>query len=397
MTNHSGFSFDEEIERRKVPALKVHPLVIGPDGEDLFAASVADMDFKAPDCVLEALQDRLENGVFGYEDVPDALLSAITEWQQRRHGWTVEQGYVLLAPNILNVLAMAASLFTDEGDGVIVQPPVFYDFFDILQENERDIISNPLVLENGRYAMDFDDLERKASDSRAKMIFLYNPHNPVGRVWTSEELRTLGGICERHGVLVVSDEMHSNLVFKGHKFAPFASLGSTFAANSITCLSPAKTFNIAACCSGFAVIPDDERRNAFQGENSRLTVNKNNAFANVAMVAAYTKGESWLDAVLDYVQGNLDLTRDRLAHIPGIELIEPEGTHQLWLDFRQLGLKPDELMSFLRDKARWVASRGHKFGENGAGFARLSIACPRAKLARALDHLAGAMSEFDAA
>lgn len=166
---------------------------------------------------------------------------------------------------------------------------------------------------------------------------------------------------------------------------------------SITCLSPAKTFNIAACCSGFAVISDDERRNAFQAENSRLTVNKNNAFANVAMVAAYTKGEPWLDAVLDYVQGNLELTRDRLARIPGIELIEPEGTHQLWLDFRQLGLKPDEQVSFLRNKARWVASRGQKFGENGAGFARISIACPRAKLARALDHLASAMSGFDSA
>ena len=192
----AGFSFDEIIERRKVPALKVHPLVIGPDGEDLFAASVADMDFKAPDCVLEALQERLEHGVFGYEDVPDALLPAITEWQRRRHGWDVQQGYVLRAPNILSVLAMAASLFTGKGDGVIVQPPVFYDFFDVLQENERAIISNPLVLENGRYTMDFDDLERKASDSRTKMIFLCNPHNPVGRNWTSDELRTLGGICE---------------------------------------------------------------------------------------------------------------------------------------------------------------------------------------------------------
>ena len=386
----SGFSFDEEIDRREAPALKVHPAVVGSDGEDLFAASVADMDFGAPDCVLEALQERLEHGVFGYEAVPDALLPAIAEWQQRRHGWTVEEAHILRVPNILNALAIAASLFTDEGDGVVLQPPVFYDFFDILEKNRRDIICNPLVLENGRYTVDFDDLERKTSDPQVKMIFLCNPHNPVGRVWTSDELRTFGEICERHGVLVVSDEMHGDLVFEGHGFAPFASLGPSYAANCITFLSPAKTFNIAACCSGFAIIADVGRRRAFQAENSRLTVNKNNAFASVAMVAAYTKGEPWLGAVLDYVQGNLDLARDRLANIPGVELIEPEGTHQLWLDFRQLGLAPDDLMSFLRNEAGWVASRGDRYGRNGAGFVRLSIACPRAKLNRALERLAGA-------
>ena len=384
--------FDEEIDRRQVPALKVHPMVVGPDGEGLFAASVADMDFKAPDCVLQALQERLEHGVFGYEAFPDTLLTAVAEWQRWRHGWAVDQDHVLRSPNVLNALALAAALFTNDGDGVIVQPPVFYDFFDILQENHRAIISNPLVLEDGRYSMDFDDLEQKASDPKAKMIYLCNPHNPVGRVWTEDELRTLGEICERQNVLVVSDEMHGDLTFKGHKYTPFASLGSSLAVNSITCISPAKTFNIAACCSAFTIIPDEERRKAFQVENSRLTVNKNNAFANVAMVAAYTKGEPWLDAVLDYVQGNLDLARDRLGCIPGVELIEPEGTHQLWLDFRQLNLEPDDLMSFLRDDARWAVSRGHKFGKEGAGFVRVSIACSCARFEKALTQLLEAIS-----
>ena len=390
--DRNTFSFDEDINRRDVPALKVHPVVLGEDGEKLFAAGVADMDFRAPPAVLDALQSRLDHGVFGYETVPDGLLPALTRWLRRHHGWQVDAKHVLRAPNILNALAIAASLFTDEGDGVIVQPPVFFDFFDILRENHRNIITNPLVLEDGRYVMDFADLERKASDRRAKMIYLCNPHNPVARVWTEDELRTLGDICDRHGVLVVSDEMHGDLVFSGHKFTPFASLGPDYAANCITCLSPAKTFNIASCCSAFTVITDNEKRKAFQVENSRLTVNKNNAFANVAMEAAFTHGEPWLQAVLAYLQGNVDVVRSRLKDISAVELVEPEGTFLLWVDFRELGLEPDQLTAFLRQKAGWAVTRGHAFGEQGAGFARLNIGCTRAKLEAGLNQLADAMA-----
>jgi len=295
------FSLDEEINRRLVPALKVHPMVLGDDGSDLFAGGVADMDFKAPPAVLNALQKRLDHGVFGYEAVPDRLMSALTKWLSERHNWQVAQEHILRAPNILNALAIAASVFTDEGDGIIVQPPVFFDFFDILRENHRILISNPLILENGRYYMDFEDLERQASDPRTKMLYLCNPHNPVGRVWTADELRKLGDICKRHNVLVVADEIHGDISFSGHKYVPFASLGDDYASNSITCLSPAKSFNIASCCSAFTVIADDDRRLAFQAENSRLTVNKNNAFASAAMEAAYRDGGPWLDDVLSYL------------------------------------------------------------------------------------------------
>ena len=379
--------FDEAVDRRRVPALKFHPMVLGPDGGDLFAAGVADMDFKAPPAVLAALQRRLDHGVFGYEAVPDGLLPALTGWLEARHGWRVDESHILRAPNVLNALAMALCLFTEEGDGVIVQPPVFFDFFDILRENKRRQVSNPLRLQDGRYEMDFDDLEEKAADPRAKMIFLCNPHNPVGRFWTADELRRLGDICARHGILVVADEMHGDLAFDGHSYTPFASLRPDHAANCITCLSPAKTFNIAACCSAFTVIADDARRQAFQAENSRLTVNKNNAFANVAMESAFTDGGPWLDAVLAYLQDNAALVRRRLEKLPAVDLIEPEGTFLLWLDFRKLGLAPDALTAFLREKAKWAVTRGQAFGAEGAGFARLNIACPRAKLAVALDRL----------
>ncbi len=386
---------DEEIDRRLVPALKVHPNVIGMDETPRFAAGVADMDFKAPPAVLEAMSNRLDHGVFGYETVPDGLLRALTQWLRKRHGWSVDESHVLRAPNILNALAIAASLFTPEGDGVIVQPPVFFDFFDILGENNRAMVSNPLILNRGRYQMDFEDLELKASDPRVKMIYLCNHQNPVARVWGRDELQRLGDICNRYGVLVVSDEMHGDLAFSGHTYVPFTSLGAEFAANCITCLSPAKTFNIASCCCAFTVISDDVNRRAFQVENSRLTVNKNNAFANVAMEAAYSDGGPWLNAVLAYLETNVDLVRHLLKTVPGVDLIEPEGTFLLWLDFRQLGFRPDDLTVFLRDEAKWAVARGHAFGKEGAGFARLNIGCTHTRLEDALHQLVKAVAQFD--
>ena len=388
----STISLDEEIDRRLVPALKVHPKVVGSDAASLFAAGVADMDFEAPPPVLEAMQRRLQHGVFGYEALPDGLLPALREWLCRRHGWEVQESHILRAPNILNALAIAASLFTQKGDGVIVQPPVFFDFFDILRENDRMLVANPLVLARDRYRMDFEDLEQKASDPRVRMIYLCNPHNPVGRVWGREELRRLGDICLRENVLVVSDEMHGDLVFPGHTYVPFASLGPEYADSCITCLSPAKSFNIASCCSAFTIISNDARREAYQAENSRLTVNKNNAFANVAMEAAYRDGEPWLSTVLDYLATNIDVVRKHLERVPGVEMVEPEGTFLLWLDFRRLGLRGDDLMEFLRAEANWAVTRGHSFGEEGDGFARLNVACTRARLVAALHQLAKAVA-----
>lgn len=385
-----GFDFDEVIDRRAVPALKHHRMVLGADGLDLFPAGVADMDFRVAPCIAEALEKRAAHGVFGYETVPDGLMPALTGWLGRRHGWIVDPAHILRSPNVLNTLAMAANLFAGPGEAIIVQPPVFFDFADVIAENGRRMVENPLILRDGRYEMDFAGLEQLASDQNTRMIFLCNPHNPVGRVWTREELTALGEICRRYDVLVVSDEIHGDITFSGHTHTPFAAVSDADALNSITCLSPAKSFNIAACCSAFAVLPDERRRKAFQAENSRLTVNKNNAFASVAMEACYAEGGPWLDAALQYIQGNLDLIRAVLDEIPNAELIEPEGTFLLWLDFRRLGLAPDDLTAFLRQKAGWAITRGVAFGPQGAGFGRLNIACPRARLATALERLMAA-------
>ncbi len=395
MTQYDPISlFDEEINRRKVPALKTHPMVVGLNSESLFAAGVADMDFKAPPAVLEAMQKRLDHGVFGYEAVSGGLIPALRNWLQEQHGWAVPKEHILTSPNILTALAMAASLFTEEGDAVIVQPPVFFDFFDVLNENHREIMQNPLIFEQGRYQMDFKDLEEKASNPKAKMIYLCNPHNPVGRVWNEEELRTLGDICDRHGVLVVSDEMHGDLVFSGHRYIPFASLGPTYAENCIACISPAKTFNIASCCASFTLIADEALRKDFQVENSRLSVNKNNPFANVAMKAAYSNGAPWLKAAISYLQGNVEMVRRAFDHIPGVELVEPDGTFLLWVDFNGLELERDGLNAFLRNKAKWAVTRGHSFGKLGNGFARVNIACTRMKLEKALTSLELAVNEL---
>lgn len=387
-----AFNFDEQIDRREVPALKQHRVVLGTDGADLFPAGVADMDFRVAPAVLAAMEKRLHHGVFGYETVPDGLVSALTGWFGARHGWAIDHAHILRAPNVLNSLAIAASLFTSQGDGIIVQPPVFFDFYDIIAENQRQMIANPLILKAGRYEMNFEELDRLAAHPRTRMLYLCNPHNPVGRVWLRDELARLAGICQRNGVLVVSDEIHADITFAGHPYTPFASLSGTDARNSVICLSPAKSFNIAACCSSFTVIADAAKRKAFQAENSRLTVNKNNAFASVAMEAAYCEGGPWLDAMLDYIQGNLDLVRERLATLPAVELIEPEGTFLLWLDFRSLGFSPDRLTTFLRDEAKWAVTRGPAFGDEGIGFARLNIACTRLRLNVAFDQLEKALT-----
>lgn len=388
-----AFDFDEVINRRDVPALKSHRMVLGEDGMDLFPGGVADMDFRAPPPVRDAMAQRLSHGVFGYETVPDGLLPALTGWMKVRHGWNIVPDHILRAPNVLNSLSMAANLFTNPGDGIIIQPPVFFDFADIITENGRRLVENPLVLSAGKYDMDFEGLETCAADPRTKMLFLCNPHNPVGRVWSKEDLARLGAICRQHGVLVVADEIHGDITFAGHAYTPFATVSEADALNSITCLSPAKSFNIAACCGAFTVVPDEGRRNDFKAENSRLTVNKNNAFASVAMEAAYRQGGPWLDAAVSYIEGNLALVHARLNEIPEVTLITPEGTFLLWLDFRAMGLTQDDLTRFLRTEAGWAITRGIAFGEAGKGFGRLNIACPRARLDQALDGLDAAISK----
>lgn len=397
--------FDKEIDRRQVPSLKYSRMVLGEtlsEADELFVAGVADMDFAIAPCIQEALQQRMIHPVLGYETAPEGLYPAVCEWMHKRHNWCIEPQYILRAPNVLNALSMAVNAFTQHGDGILVQPPVFFDFFDIIAENQRTPVLNPLLLDKkkdskGRYTMDFDHLEKVAA--QAKMMFLCNPHNPVGRVWTRQELETLTDICQRHNILIVSDEVHGDLCFPTAKtkFTPLATLCPD---DCITLSSPAKTFNIAACCSSFTIIPNPHLRQAMQAENSRLTVSKNNAFASVAMEAAYRDGEGWLDAALDYLTGNVHLLRERLkTSIPSIQLVEPEGTFLLWLDCRILPIDDSDgyaLRQWFRSEALWTINRGAAFGIQGHGFVRVNIACPRRKLAQALDRLEVAVKKLEA-
>ncbi len=393
------FDFDELVDRRKVAALKYNAesmkRIFGE--ADLFPSWVADMDFKAAPSVIAGLEARAAHGVFGYEYRPGSLTEAIVAWNRERHGWDIAGEHLLTCPSVLNAVAVLVNLFSNEGDGVIVQPPVFFDFKLIINNNGRRLVKNPLKLEDGRYRMDFVDLESRASDPANKLLILCNPHNPVGRVWSRDELERVGDICRRHDVLVIADEIHADIVFRGHRYTPFASLSDALADISFTCLSPAKSFNIAGACNASLVIANDARRTACAEFYNRFEINKNNAFANVAMEEAYRHGAPWLDGVLDYLEENVALVRDYFSrHVPAARLIEPEGTFLLWLDLRGLGLDVEALQHFLVHEARLGLNMGHWFGREGAGFARLNIACPRAALEEALGQLATAVAALSA-
>lgn len=412
--NKDIFDFDQEINRREVPSLKYSSLVLGNDGSshddknDLFVAGVADMDFAVAPCIQSAVQQRCQHAILGYETVPSGLYPAVCDWIQRQHYkqpppkdnmdpplGLPQPRHFLRAPNVLNSLAMTLQSFTQPGDGVIVQPPVFFDFFDIIAENKRTLVENPLFEKDGRYTMDLRQLDEVAA-AKAKVMFLCNPHNPIGRVWTRKELLDLADICRKHNVLIVADEIHGDLCFypEQHPFVPMASVCPDIC---ITLTSPAKTFNIAGCCTAFTIIANDDLRNRMQVENSKLTLSKNNAFASVAMEAAYREGDAWLEAVKKYLVGNITLLRERLLQMPNIELVEPQGTFLMWLDCRKLPIDDSDgytLRQWFRTQAGWAVTRGAAFGPQGHGFVRVNIACPRRKLDSALDRLHDAVSRL---
>jgi cystathionine beta-lyase len=382
-------NFDEIIDRTDVAALKFDTETMqGIFGtSDLWPSWVADMDFRAAPQIIEALTHRLEHGVFGYEASTAELSDAVVNWYQRKHGWTFDSSQIIFSPRTLNSLAVMITHFSEPGDGVIVKSPVFYDFKIIISTHKRKLVKNPLTLQDNRYSMDFEDLEAKAADPRNKLLILCNPHNPIGRVWSREELSTLADICARHGVFIIADEIHGDITYDT-KYTPLASVSELAAVNSATCISPVKSFNLAGLANSMMVIADEEKRKTCVDWYSKMEINKNFIFNNVAMQAAYTDGEGWLNGVIDYLKGNIDEIRSALAaNMPQIKLIEPDGTFLVWLDFRELGLDARQLERFLSHDARMAVNPGHWFGREGAGFARVNIACPRSVLQAALGQL----------
>ncbi|WP_074692643.1 MalY/PatB family protein [Alicyclobacillus hesperidum] len=385
-----SYDFDQVIDRWNTAASKWDSLASRFGRTDVLPMWVADMDFPSPSAVQEALMRRVQHGVYGYTIKSQAYVDSIVSWMQRRHKWTIAPEAIVPAPGVVPALSVIVQAFTEPGEGVLIQPPVYHPFKRTIASWNRTVIENPLVERNGRYEINFADLEEKAR--QAKIMFLCSPHNPVGRVWTEDELRRVGEICLRHDVLVVADEIHADLVFAPHRHIPFASLDPSFAARSITCAAPSKTFNLAGLNTAYIIAEDGDLRRKYQTASARAAMAELNVFGVEAMIAAYNHGENWLDDLLHYLAGNLDFMESFLQqNVPEVRMFRPEGTYLVWLDFRALGLSPKELDQFLIEEARLGLNEGHLFGREGEGFQRMNIACPRALLEQGLQQLAGAI------
>ncbi|MDD7625508.1 MAG: pyridoxal phosphate-dependent aminotransferase [Butyricicoccus sp.] len=356
--------------------------------EDVLPLWVADMDFPTAPAVLERLHALAEHGIFGYTGVKDAYFSAVHNWYAQRFGWETQRSWLVTTPGVVFAIAIAIRAFTQKGDAILIQQPVYYPFANKVTENDRQLVVNPLVLKNGRYEMDFADMERKIVDYHVKMLLLCSPHNPVGRVWTKEELLRVGEICQKHGVLVVSDEIHADFTYAGHTHRVFASVKSEFADFTITCTAPSKTFNLAGLQNSNIFIPNRQLRHAYKKELSACGCGGTNCMGMAACQAAYEAGADWLEQLKQYLAGNLAYIRQFLREkLPEIALIEPEGTYLVWLDLRKLGLTEQQQRQLIVQDAKLWLDTGTLFGQGGEGFERINIACPRATIEQAMQRL----------
>lgn len=356
--------------------------------EDVLPLWVADMDFPTAPAVLERLHALAEHGIFGYTGVKDTYFSAVHNWYAQRFGWETQRSWLVTTPGVVFAIAIAIRAFTQKGDAILIQQPVYYPFANKVTENDRQLVVNPLVLKNGRYEMDFADMERKIVDYHVKMLLLCSPHNPVGRVWTKEELLRVGEICQKHGVLVVSDEIHADFTYAGHTHRVFASVKSEFADFTITCTAPSKTFNLAGLQNSNIFIPNRQLRHAYKKELSACGCGGTNCMGMAACQAAYEAGADWLEQLKQYLAGNLAYIRQFLREkLPEIALIEPEGTYLVWLDLRKLGLTEQQQRQLIVQDAKLWLDTGTLFGQGGEGFERINIACPRTTIEQAMQRL----------
>jgi len=356
---------------------------------------IADMEFRSPQPVIEAIKKANEHGIYGYTSRPDSYYQAIIDWMERRHNWKVKKDWLAFSPGVVPALSFIIRAFTQPGDKVVVQPPVYYPFFRVIENNGCHVVNNPLKLSNKKYFIDWEDLERKVDDPRVKLLILCSPHNPVGRVWQKEELIILGEICLKHHIIVVSDEIHADILFKGYRHIPFASISPAFAHNSITCTAPSKTFNLAGLQTSTIIIPNKKYYKIYNNILDSLALDENNVFGLVALEAAYRDGEEWLEQLLSYLNENLEfLMKYFKERIPKIKVIKPEGTYLVWLDYRQLGLSAKDLNNFMIKKAGVALDDGHWFGAEGKGFMRINIACPRSFLEEGLKRIEKAVNSL---
>jgi cystathionine beta-lyase len=378
------YNFDEIIDRRHTMSLKFDSAKRRGKPEHAYPMWVADMDFRAPTCVADALAARIDHGIYGYSDIDRIYNNVLVKWFKTRFEWMIDPDWNTTTPGVVPALHLAVRAFTQEGDGVLVQPPVYYPFFSAIETQKRALLKNTLQLQDGKYEIDFDDFEQKAR--RAKLFILCNPHNPVGRVWTEAELSTMGKICANHGVVVVSDEIHADFVFPGNKHTVFSRV-EDFSENAVICTSPSKTFNLAGLLHANIIIKNDSMRRKFREECARAGLSHGSVMGMIACYAAYENGLPWLAALLKYMEGNLAMARDFFAHYETIDLIEPQGTYLLWLDCRKTNLSPRAIDEAFLQTARLWLDEGTMFGDSGAGFMRLNMALPREKLRTCLASL----------
>jgi len=397
-------NFDVEIDRRHTGSVKWEFV---PDPEDPSKRSrtdacfgrnrilpmwVADMDFPSPEPVVNALKERAQHGIFGYTQPDRAYLESVTGWMKKRHGWPVEKSWIVTTQGVVPALHLLVRALARPGDKILIQQPVYYPFFNAIEKNGCRIVSNSLVLTEGQYHMDYDDLESKAADPDVKLAILCSPHNPVGRVWTREELQRFGHICRRNHVQVISDEIHGDLVYPGVTFCPFPLADTAFQENSIVCTAPSKTFNLAGLHTSNIVIPDRKTCQKFKESLLANGLFGINPFGTTACRAAYEQGEPWLEDLLRYLEKSLQAMITLFEkELPEIKVIHPQGTYLVWFDCRSLGLDKHQLRNLFLNQARVFLDEGSLFGPEGDGFQRINIACPRSLLMEALGRIVAAI------
>ena len=386
------YNFDEIIDRSQTDSVKwsINDQIFGK--KDVLPMWIADMDFRSPEPVVRALTERAKQGVFGYTTRSDSYYLSIINWLQKRHGWETNRSWQVTTPGVVPGLIAALLAFTQPGDKVVIQPPVYYPFFKIIINNGRQVIENTLIERDGYYTMDFEQLAQQLSDPRVRMMILCSPHNPTGRVWSREELAQLSELCLRHAVLLVSDEIHSDLVFSESKHTPVPLISSEIAQNSISLFAPSKTFNLAGLHTAVVIIPNPALRDRYSQMIDNLGIGGSPIFGLVGLETAYREGEEWLSQLLIYLEGNMALLEEFIqSKIPKIRVRKPEGTYLVWLDCRSLGLSREELKKFIIHRAGLGLNEGGVFGKTGEGFMRLNAGCPRAVLKQGLEQLASAV------
>lgn len=385
------YNFDELIPRRGTNSYKWDT----PAGDAVLPMWVADMDFRTAPPVIEALQQRVAHGIFGYTKVPEDYYEAVIRWFSTRHGWTIQRDWLMYTIGVVPAISAIIKAMTVPGDKVIVQTPVFNCFFSSIRNNGCEVLESPLIYNDSRYTMDFDGLEKAAADPKAKILLLCNPHNPAGRVWTRRELERAGEICQRHNVFVLSDEIHCELTYEGHDYTPFASISEAFRHNSVTCVSPSKAFNIAGLQIASIVSDNEELRRRIDKAININEVCDVNPFGVLATIAAYNNGGDWLDALRRYLYANYCYLRQFFEeHLPQFPVLPLEGTYLVWVDCRATGLTSEALAEHLLKDEKLMVSPGKMFGTGGDDFIRLNIACPRVRLEEGLERLERGLATF---